>query len=176
MIDKLMQHGIGIADASPIKSIQRGYADIAGSTKNLEVNISEIDKSKSIIRVSPESKGLDSGSLAILGKITSNSKIELERETSHNVNIGVYWEVIEFNEIKSKQEGQVLVGYGQGFQEINISEIDIEKSIIVGSFKAVAQSSTLSMVCVFNINTSTQIAVSRYNQNKTVHYQVIEFN
>lgn len=171
----------GLVDVLPsnIKSIQRGTATYNAAT-TLDVPITVVDLSKAIVIVTAchaYSSGVSPSALAIMGKLTSATNINLSSAASLG-SITVSWEVIEFNNVKSVQSGDFSVTSDNTDQSVAITAIDPTKSFIISSSKSgISNATATGMLSIARIASSTSIVIrSSYNTSETVHWQVIEFN
>jgi len=163
---------------SNIKSFQTGAAVIT-NLNTLDIAISAIDTSKSVIRIWVKPAGSNNTDYeAIMAKITSSTQINLSRKTAYAGVNYIQWEVIEFNNVKSKQSGDLTVPFGTAgtFQTTAISSVDVNKSLIFGSFKAIAGDTGIaSALNIFKISSATEVSISKAGQSYSAHWQVIEF-
>lgn len=178
----LKSHGIGVGSGSNIKSIQRGVVDSGNITSSgFAINISKIDITKSIIRVTYRNNNTDMQDL-IRGEITSETQIKLFNGKLSGTATGrsIHWEVIEFNNVRSLQKGTYTTLNPDFTDEsISISSIDISKSVIFDSFSSTNSSASYYMqskgAIILN-NTTISIIKHDFNGLSTHHWQVIEFN
>lgn len=158
---------------SNIKSVQRGEFNWASET-SVDITISSINENNaiSIIDYFPTSYG-DRSSTAI--QIINSTTIRLTRVSSLASGEIIYWQVVEFNNVKTKQQGIAQNTTGN-IENFTISSIDLNKSILFFSMT----SHVGSDVGGFNfknggkISTPTTISFKALNGNKS-YWQVIEF-
>lgn len=123
---------------SNIKSRQSGVATIVSGDYILDIDISPVDMSKSIVRVcsyAPILKtgpGANPGANLPLIKFNSATSINIATNNYTAQDIPVAWEVIEFNNVKSKQSGRSSTSIDG--QKITISAVDISKSMLFVSY------------------------------------------
>jgi hypothetical protein len=157
---------------SNIKSVQRGIVTI--SVLNTNVTITTVDLSKSVLKFTSRAvqSPLDPSRIGVRGKLSSQTNINFTTESS-SPGTQVYWEVVEFNNVKSIQRGDVsnLASNAQ-----TISTVNQQKSIIFHSntLKTTTQDASL-VFTASNITNSTQINLFSI-PNCDWHWQVIEFN
>lgn len=182
MNDQYLHGLIGRGGAGVIKEIQRGVASfpkLKGAT-SVNVSISEVDLSCAILKLEYQpNQHTSPNKLCIMGKLTSSTQFNVSRDAGDFQPIdAIYWEVIEFENVKSIQRGDVVLPSAspQSLQTVNISEIDPVKSLIFASFKTneiqVVPSEAMMGYRIYN---STSIQFTRQNGEKTAHWQVIEF-
>lgn len=165
-----------VGGGSNVKSIQRGFVATSNQS-SINITIDVIDETKSIVRIFFKPSAANNTEYDLfMAKITSSTNINLSRKTAYAVAYDVYWEVVEFKNAKSKQSGDLSVNGGYGFVAQSISSVDQQKSMIFVSAKAVNASANIrSALDVVKFDSSTQISVMQANQNRMVHWQVIEF-
>ncbi|MCL9971092.1 hypothetical protein MX569_10895 [Anoxybacillus kestanbolensis] len=189
--------GIG---AGGIKSIQRGLSIVSYDKYTLDVTISNVDPNKCLVFawcVTDYSYGQRYN--AFQAYLTSATNLRLDRHsrpydqnTSYSwYNVAVSWIVIEFTNVKSKQEGTVSIvpsaisdAGDYHYWNVSISSVNPSKCIVALTYKSTEQMgndastywSAMNGIYLLN-NTTLQILVSS-SQNYTQHYrwQVLEFN
>lgn len=159
-----------------IKSIQSGIGTIANASTVANVSISAVDLTKSIVIVSsygPTASTL-SGSLAVRGKLTSSTNLQVTRNNSSN-NITFSWTVIEFNNVKSLQTGQKVLAATSG--TVTISSITPTRAVLF--FSASTAANTINDYIPPLIGTITDATTLTFNtlntSGFTIEWQVIEF-
>lgn len=161
-----------------IKSVQRGSTTVTATTTN--VTITSVDLTKSIVKISFRCA---SDSVAdrsfVTAALTSSTNLRLQVDaTPTGVTPLVQWEVVEFNNVKSKQSGN-LSFTASTEQSISITSIDTSKSIIFASFRQTAAATGTGYGCnSFRIIDSTNIGVQRTNAiagTTVTEWQVIGF-
>lgn len=103
----LKEHGLG-TKRSNIKSIQRGT--IAVDTFKKNVPISTIDLSRSIVLITYKMQSSNIGMEFVMAQLTASTNFELSVSVLPKYisdQTTVYWTVVEFNNVKSLQNGTV---------------------------------------------------------------------
>ena len=166
---------------SNIKSIQQGV--VSQSFRSITIPISPIDKEKSLVEVSVESYSRYGYDCLVMCSLVSNNAIKLQRGDNYDSN--VIYRVIEFNNVKSRQEGTfTLSGDNIPFNEIvTINTIDPFKSILYATMMQTGwRDFWVDLAIQTEIVDSTHIRF--FNSRKiiyddseliTVHWQLIEF-
>ncbi|MBC3901422.1 hypothetical protein GH811_17620 [Acetobacterium malicum] len=129
---------IGVGGGSLIKSIQRGNSAMSYTSTSMEISISSIDKSKSIIRISQGGASGSSGgalSTTLLKATFKNgeSKIVIERASTMSATqftVQFSWEVIEFAPSCTIQSGVATMSQNATTASVSISNIDMSKSLL----------------------------------------------
>jgi len=169
---------------SNIKSIQQGV--VSQSFKSITIPISPINKEKSLVEVSVESFSRYGYHCLVMCSLVSNNAIKLQRGND-NVTYAsnVIYRVIEFNNVKSRQEGTfTLSGNNIPFNEIvTINTINPFKSILYATMMQTDwRDFWVDLAIQTEIVDSTHIRF--FNSRKviyedsgliTVHWQLIEF-
>lgn len=164
-----------------IKSIQRGsvspFGDGAG--KSHDITISSVDTSKSIVRLTYFPNGTSPATATVRISLVNSTKINLARFMDNYIYSGVlYWEVIEFNNVKSKQIGSTS-GSGGSPKTISISPVDLNKSLVFYS----QYSTSTNAAGVFARDSDSGLGLINNNtleltgqSSSYIFWQVIEFN
>lgn len=100
----------GSSGGSNIKSIQRGSFAWNDTTTTKNIAISKVNKNNSIVKVGFQpSNSLAPAVYTFSGELRGDTNLQVVRESGTDVGTGIsfYWEVIEFNNVKSKQDGWV---------------------------------------------------------------------
>src|SRR5690625_525750 len=185
LMDILKDMGIGVGMGGVIKSIQRGVANWSNTNFTNDISISAIEANNSIINVylAPASINtvIEAREITTSGIILDNETIRLERERNTNVSSStyqIYWEVIEFERVKSKQEGTQTTATSAQFT-ITISSVDITKSTIYFNARSagreVGHSGAGPYVHAMQLTNSTTITCRPAAGDKTINWQDIEF-
>ncbi|MCO1603655.1 hypothetical protein [Desulfosporosinus nitroreducens] len=161
---------------SNIKSIQRGSLYTVGSGSYLDIPIASVDPAKSIVKITSNYAEGDAPNTmtVIAATITSATNIRLIAYGSMADTAFVTWEVIEFNNVKSKQSG-VIAGTATS---ATISAVDLTKSILFVSFTTengdydVLETSARAV----HLSSPTTITLKSRTTLTTTYWQVIEFN
>lgn len=115
---------------SNIKSIQRGLYDMVSATQ-VTINIFPIDTNASIVRITFNGTGkvIFLSRVLMSCKILNSTQIELKRDSSNIYSAQpIYWEVIEFNNVKSIQNGSVAMDVNS--KNIAINTVELSKSMM----------------------------------------------
>lgn len=164
---------------SNIKSIQRGSFVFGYAETNKKITISNVDLGKTIVRLHYHEIGVsNSNSQKVRVQLLSGTQIEFNLEGTPTDNSTIYWEVIEFDNVKSLQRGSVIVDSPQ--VDMAINPVDIQKSLM---FFSNSTANTITQSRVFDRNVSYSFFTNsfiRWKQNgsyiKKTDWQVIEFN
>lgn len=172
---------VGTYNPSSIKSVQSGDSAAFNNTSDLikTVSISPVNLSKSVVLVEEYPSSItnsDVGSLMLRAEFSNNSTLKFTREI-----YGTYaqpnfvWRVIEFENVKSKQTGSVSVLSGNEVT-VNINAINPSKSLIFFSYSSKHLGTPVTVFGIrVLINSNTLKILSAYG-DKTVNWQLIEFN
>jgi len=160
-----------VSGGSNIKSIQRGFTALDGSTTSKTVTILAVDTTKAIIKVYYYNAGAAAVYTAIQAIISSATSFSLIRGDINGSTCSIYWEVIEFNNVKSLQKGT----YG-GFGTISITSVNLSKSFIIASWYANAYATSLFQG--YGLTAANQITIAQSGTDGAIYHawQVIEFN
>lgn len=155
---------------SVIKSIQRGYVNSTTTTEN--ITISAVNVNKCIVRICSEGSGTLTtqmpSNLATI-KLTSSTNVQILRTgTERNT---FYWEVIEFNNVKSKQTGTYA---GNGL--ISISAVNSLKSLLYVSSKTSSTTSFNAAIFAYDFADYTHISIYSGDSATEYEWQLIEFS
>lgn len=182
MIDKLMQHGIGIGGGSNIKSVQHGVTTFSQSDVVKNITVNSVDEQKSIVLISSyvNNTTVNQISRLLSAAIVSGTNIEIKRgsASNHTAPIEVSWQLIEFDDTKSIQKG-IAMRDGTGETRVSIEAIDTTKSLIFYTFHmslagtGVANSNTFDRRV--RIISSTEIGILTPDTFDEVYWQVVEF-
>lgn len=109
---------------SPIKNTQRGIASITNGNTSVTVVLSTIDITKSIVKISY----FGVGTLQPRAVITNSTTLTITRYASSGTT-NVNWEVIEYNNVKSLQSGNLNLT-GSTESVVSVSSINTLKSTL----------------------------------------------
>lgn len=174
--------GFELFGGGVVRSVQRG-STVLSNDSEVQVTISQVDAAKSIILVNAASSQTtsDPTNYNVIGKIVNSNTISLKKR-SRSTGTTVFWQVIEFENIASLQKGDFdFITDSSGFQSrtINISPVNLSKSILVFSFEAIH---TATYGGNFGGELSAEDAITFYYRYGSagavipVHWQVVEFN
>jgi hypothetical protein len=172
--------GLNGAGGSNIKSAQSGFTTMTAVTVDIPVSSIDITKSIVIIREQGYNSGYGVKTKMVGAALINSTTLRLYLNT-YNVNTQpqVTWQVIEFNNVKSKQSGIKLISAYDTDVTVTISSINTAKSIIICSATSSGTSDS-DQALQFNarISNSTTIAfkTSANASEITAYWQVIEFN
>ena len=167
---------------SNIKSIQSGRLLMTATSHNIA--IASVDLSKSIVIVnfsSSEASVSDAQYLFTKGKLTSATNLNLTRYFA-DTNTTVYWQVIEFNNVKSLQTGELTLPFNTGSLDnlINVNNYTPNKAAVFISYTQNVNGSNLAGLFGVYVEkySATQINIARKHLyfTGTVYWQLIEFN
>lgn len=122
-----------VGSFSNIKSIQRGTAVIPSANRYIYVPISAVDTNKSIILLGHTGDLHDMYTDCIAPSIFNSTSFRLQEGYSGTGTVGdqtINWQVIEFNNVKSKQSGVKTISSSQSTYS-TISAVVPEKCILV---------------------------------------------
>lgn len=165
---------------SNIKSIQRGILVWSDTSITKNITISGIDINKSVARITfnnYSSTTADKGCFAI--NITSPTTVTIKRIiglalTSNTI---ISWEVLEFNNVKSKQSGTVSLSSSSSENIVAVSQMDPNKSsLFVSITNSAGNDTAASYTSSARIISATQLGFFTGNVSSTVYWQLIEFN
>ena len=162
---------------SNIKSIQRGEVIIGVGSNPSNITISSVDLTKSIVKVTYET--IDGGAntpatLYPMAKLTTSTNLYIQKNTDSN-QIRVYWEVVEFKNVKSLQSGEVTISTNP--TNVTISSVNMSKSILFTSFKSASTSTASEFYVGAKLSSATQVTFTcPVTSTSVVYYYVIEFN
>lgn len=156
-----------------IKNSQSGGVILSGAPMN--VPISPVDLKIAVLRISILAATLGEGPDKICVKATfvNNTTLNLSTVNAPS-SLGVQWEVIEFNNVKSLQSGTTS---GSANNLISISEMNPNKSLLFFSFSMPSTNLEPSYVQVRGrIQSSSQIQIQNSFAAINTFWQVLEFN
>jgi len=165
---------------SNIKSIQRGTATLSATSQN--VTISEVSPTKSIVRIGfkyqSDNTMVQAAQNFIGARITNSTTVQLLLNTYASAQIDVYWEVIEFNNVKSIQTG--VYNTSLASDSITIANVNVSKCSVFHS--CTSDNTTFQITPVMYplnlfIANGTTITTKQFTGfDRTIYWQVIEFN
>lgn len=170
---------------SNIKSLQRGQANVYRATTDpwtKDVTISSVDLTKSIVQcgmVNFETEPYLSANLITIEFVNPTTiRIKCEVNQLEATSVYVYWEVIEFNNVRSKQNGEFTVG-GTNEPSVSISTINPVKSLVFIKTRmgggVVDLNEMVTAVSNVAANSLTFMFWSD-NAGRIISWQLIEFN
>ena len=159
-----------------VKSAQRGVASFSGTSH--EITINTVDVSQSIVQIQIFSNGENNSQFVSISAVLTNSTtVTLARNSTAGGTVKVAWQVIEYNNVKSKQTGTKATNLAA--DTVAINPVVLNKAIAIITYKSAVNVASAS--ACFNhayLSDATQITFSTYNTSATTTYewQVIEFN
>jgi len=166
------------SSGSNIKSVQRGTVSMSGLT-TVDVTISPIDTTKSVVRQTSANSASGANGLLSSAIILNSTTIRFTHPASVGTVYPVDWEVIEFNNVKSKQTGTVQITGGNSSVSPTISNFDPLKSLLFYSYITDSPALDNNSFPTGYITSSTTLYFKRTNTSAyylTMYFQVIEFN
>jgi hypothetical protein len=166
----------GASGGSNIKSpIQRGEYSVLSTDAIINITISAVDLTKAIPRIFISPAGGTSAANTYRCILTSPTNLQITRPLASGTGT-VAWEVVEFNNVKSLQNGTLTLT--STLQNLPISAVNMNKSsIYISSTNSGADSELFASVDAL-LTTSTNIKIVSYTSTYTyiVNWYVIEFN
>lgn len=163
---------------SNIKSVQSGEFNWSGTGTSSNVTISEIKSENSIVIIEQYMVNENASIGAIGARITSDTNLNFTRRVggSWNGSSKLKWQVIEFNNVKSKQTGIKSIGTTATEETVTISSINTDKCLLITS----QTSDTIGNAITYyesasNVLNSTTLSFYGHFESY-VYWQVIEFN
>lgn len=161
---------------SNIKSIQRGNLSLTTETTEQMLAVGGFDRNKSIIRASVYIPGTQPAlSESLIAFYISNSADQVWYKKTRAASMNVSWELIEYNNVKSKQTG--LINNSSSILTIPIASINQQKSIVVMSSYSVydvAQYLDRLQIRYWFDGDNLKIE-QKANVDRTIFWQVLEF-
>jgi hypothetical protein len=168
---------------SSIKSIQRGQSVIVNGDYNKTITISPVNLVNSIVVIHPIASNYYNVALETASiKFLNSTSIFAARMLNTGWSCSFVWEVIEFENVKSKQIGEFSVLTGEYDKNIAINSVNTAKCLVVTSLHCDVRSTEwgyainqpfLQSATVLNVKLASNGAsnVTRY-----ILWQIIEFN
>lgn len=155
----------------PLKSYQSGTVSV--NATSVTVTISAVNLSNAIVRISfvPPTSGNQSRTWWVAAELTNTTTITFTLNY-YFAAVSVFWEVIEFNGVKSLQRGTSI-------GSTSIASVNTSKSLVFASWTTSESSLTgapYELVEAYLSNsTALTFAFTNGNGSKTIKWQVIEF-
>lgn len=168
---------IGIGGGN-IKSIQRGTTTgIVAGQATQDIPISKVDPNKSIVLIE-NTAGTAFATKLTLGQLTSETNLRLTRDGTTGLGATIFWQVVEFENIKSLQKGVTNIATTGA---ITISSVNTLKTITFNSGLKSSAASTSDLAAIrMNLSSATNINVvvagGEGGYTADVGWQVVEFN
>ena len=166
-----------VSGGATIESRQNGEVIWNTVTTQRDITISAIDPSKSVILVSVHGNNTPQRA-AIAAEIINATTIRFTKFANNDTFEKVRWTVVEFNNVKSKQTGIYTPTSGGVDQNIAISAINKENSLMFASYTLSTTTDFFRVgLNAYDILTNTLIRFTANLGNAAAMYwQVIEFN
>lgn len=167
---------------SNIKSIQRGTTSFTAAATTKDITISQVDISKSIVRVSMVVTAQDQTphtqkTIGCGARLTTSTNLNLAKLVGGK-DITVSWEVIEFNNVKTIQRG--ILDSSQNFTfTVSITAVDLNKSLLFTNSKAYNSYVVYSEKPTYTerFSSSTQLEFKQDGIGASeIYWEVIQFN
>lgn len=169
---------LGVGGGSNIKSIQRGSATIGAGLTYLDVTISNVDSTKTVVILNSD---ITSGALSqtlVRGVLTSNTNLRLSvGGTTSAINV-VQWQIIEFQNIKSSQQGTSVASASTSDILTTISSVNMAKSILFFTCDSANTTASTFVNSLISLSISTPTTLAYHNPDsytKNVSWYVVEF-
>ena len=173
---------------SPIKSIQTGISYTPyGSYDNEAAIISAVDVNKSIVLCYKYGASVDRLNMTTaFGYLASSTSLHTYTMGAYSGTLEVYWQVIEFNGIKSLNRGEVSTsGFTSGtpyYKDITIPAVNLSKTMIFMQCFTTAsdtedEASYNTSFGAYMLNSTTlRITKNSSADRITAYYYVVEFD
>ena len=175
LIDKIGDIGASI-------SIQRGIVDIPANSVKKTVNISKVDRNKSVClcRRNAANSVYTAYAKAIC-KLESDTQISLNTLRSPTYNNSFYWEVIEFKGGVNKVHNISLGGLNSNTTSIkththNLNLKNPNKCLVYWTCNTTAQTTTPEAVEVFNLTSNTINVAYEGAYIDNLYISIVEFD
>lgn len=171
---------LGLGGGSNIKNIQRGTASIINGGINVNITISSVDLSKTLLIFSIRQDNTTNDPSACLarGYINASTNIKFERGSAPAKQILIDWQVIEFNGNVKVQNGLTALNDGVAQNTITISSVDLTKAVLFHSVTTSAASQTFADVLTSGyLSSNTGVTFRRINSylGNLIAWYVVEF-
>lgn len=162
-----------------LSGVQRNTATIANGSSSVVVNITAVDRTKSILffgfsKVGNAAPADD----CIRGQLTADNQITFSRIGTVNA-VTINWQVITFSSGVTVQRGTSNFALGQANTDISITPVDLSKAVV---FHTTAQPGSIAdyddLHTIYFADNSTiriTLPVDTVNVNKISDWQVVEF-
>jgi len=166
---------------SNIKSIQGGTTTLTSTS--LDVAISSVDPNSSVLLFGFKGNlGLGYKYFETKGKIVDATTINFSIYQYYGAagDVPIYWQVIEFNNVKSIQKGDYSLAYNTGVSSVDISvtSLNVNKAILLPVSKRLNQDSTNEPMITYAIKDSQNITIYKWHTScpaLALHWQLVEF-
>lgn len=170
---------IGISTGGGITGIQRGTAILAGSATSVNITISPVDLTRSIVLVQSynhASSATTSALISIRAVINSATNILLVRnEASASHPVTYTWTVIEFASVKSLQKGQKSLALAS--DTVTVSSVNTSKSLMFFSYSSTGLMAGGIAPVMGSVTNATTLTFNQLGTTPTtlIEWQLIEF-
>ncbi|MBU5486458.1 hypothetical protein KQI86_19335 [Clostridium sp. MSJ-11] len=156
-----------------IKSIQSGEYYFQSDIANANITISTVDFNKSVVIIEDESS-VDRTTTYFMGQLFNNNTLNIQRNNGNAYGAAtVYWRVIEFDNIKSVQQG--VISSTQFMYPIPINRVNVSKTLAFASFKT-TDLSNISYVRKQLVVSESNLVIRSRTESKVWYWYVVEFN
>ncbi len=175
MAKGIVNGGLNGGGGSNIKSIQRGshvLYNVIGQT----ITIGEVDLTKSIVKITVHADTISYAgpvNRAVKAKLISSTGLNFSVNSAAPVNTYIEWEVIEFNNVKSIQKGDVALS-ANALKSVTVSPIETSKSVLFISHTS-STTDGVGYLVSGKVTSPTNIDL-RCMSVSNVYWQLIEFN
>lgn len=171
---------VGLSGGSNIKSIQRGTGSIGSGLAQIDVTITAIDLTKSVVKVTY----LDTANSAayascVKAEFTSSTNLRLTRGGSTAQSTAVEWEIIEYYSLKSLQTGTLATDGTSLGGTVSITSVDLSKAVLFFTFNNGGTTTTISSgTMTGKLSSSTLITFVNSSEvgSRSIFWFVVEFN
>lgn len=164
-----------------VKSVQNGVTVLDSSSKNVVISSVDVNKSLIIFTVKNNNSSNDARAIKVKGKIMDSTTINFSIVVAGDTNVS--WQVIEFDNVKSLQKGDLSLPFnsGTGPNDITVSNYNPSKSILLISYTSLTYGTldTNKLELLAEKINNTTIRITRTGSTLCgfdVHWQLIEFN
>lgn len=174
------ENGVVNGVFSSLKSKQSGIVPLSATDTFIDVNISAVNISKSILDVScspSNSNETTHATMAVKIEFINTNTIRLTRAkaSTSTSTINVSWIVYEFNNVKSLQRGSKTLA-ATTYNDVSISAVNINKSMIFISYTDTMNATIQSSYITRYFGSSSLITFHcTQPTDKIINWQVIEF-
>jgi hypothetical protein len=183
--DVLKSHGIGVGGGSNIKNSYSGKSTLAGTEATKTITISPVNTSKSIIRYRSYTRTTGSAyntanNICLKVEFVNSTTIKVTRVWSNNtdgsqVSLDFTWDVIEFNNVKSKQAG--VLNPTTNLTNIGVSNVNVSKTLLFDNLAGGSGIDVTNNSYQSTLTSETNIEVRFIGMNAQIYqWQLIEFN
>lgn len=172
VVDEPANFYLAPSGGANIKSIQNGYFDSSNFTqKDVAISAVNTDNSIILIEIAPNNGACREWAMTV--EFTSGTNIRFKKGNSGGGG-KVFWQVLEFNEVKSKQTGEETA---TGTTTITISSVDVTKCILFTTNRSLSTTTDARAVLTsVELTNPTTLTLRRQDgSSRTTNYQLLEF-